>query len=74
MLGDSDMSEEQVVEFLRILDSILRTFVDLGFGVDAVQLALPALAEFASQPDSGTVTHTSTGDFNSAAAELPQKE
>lgn len=66
-LEGQDITEEQMVELLRIIDSIMRTFVDLGFGVDAVQLALPALAEFASQPDSGTVTHTPSCDFNNAA-------
>ena len=83
-LDDCEMTEEQATEFLRALDFILRAFVDLGWGVDAVQLAIPALAEFNKQSESladfsgasesrtGTVKQSS--NFNNAATDLPQKE
>lgn len=85
-LEDCDITEEQMIELLRTLDSIMRTFVDLGFGVDAVQLALPELAqlcesseadaEFSGQEESASAkTDGNTGIFNSAAeVGPPQKE
>lgn len=38
-LEDTGLTEEQQDEYLRLLWSIMITFVDLGFGVDSVQLA-----------------------------------
>jgi hypothetical protein len=38
---DMDLSESQRAEVLQILWSVMVTFVDLGFGVDSVRLALP---------------------------------
>ena len=86
LLDDSDITQEQAVEFLRALNSILVTCVDLGFGVDAVQLAIPGLAqlceqsesdaEFSGQEESASAkTDGNTGQFNSAAeVGSPQKE
>lgn len=81
-LGD-DITDEQATEFLRALDFILRKFVDLGWGVDAVQLAIPALAEFNKQSESfadfsgaddfRTDIVNKSDNFNSAA-QLPQKD
>jgi hypothetical protein len=39
------LSEQQQIEYLKVLGSIMATFVDLGFGVDSVQQVLPALEE-----------------------------
>ena len=39
-LEDTELSEEQQVEYLKVLWSIMITFVDLGFGVDSVQQVL----------------------------------
>lgn len=82
-LGD-DITDEQATEFLRALDFILRKFVDLGWGVDAVQLAIPALAEFNKQSesladfsgagDSRTDIVNQSSNFNNAATETPQKD
>lgn len=83
LLDESDITEEQAVEFLRALNSILVTCVDLGFGVDAVQLAIPELAqdwessqedgEFSGQEDSASATNDSnSAHFNGAAK--PQKD
>lgn len=82
-LEGCDVTEEQATEFLRALDFILRKFVDLGWGVDAVQLAIPALAEFNKQSESladfsgadesRTDIVNQPDNFNSAA-QLPQKD
>lgn len=86
LLDESDITEEQAVEFLRALNSILVTCVDLGFGVDAVQLAIPELAqdwessqgdaEFSGQQESLLAKTDSdiSANFNSVAAEAPQKD
>lgn len=49
-LESFDLTEEQQTELLAILWRILATFVDLGFGVDSVQL-LPALAEASAEDE-----------------------
>lgn len=38
-------SDEEAAEFLRILWDIMCAFVDLGWGVDSIQLAFPDLAK-----------------------------
>jgi hypothetical protein len=40
-LDDTELSHEQQVEYLKVLWSIMITFVELGFGVDSVQQVLP---------------------------------
>ncbi len=52
LLEGSDITDEQATEFLRTLDFICRTFVDLGFGVNAVQLAIPELARISAEFES----------------------
>jgi len=67
-IEDVDIDAEQQVEFLRVLWSIMATFVDLGFGVDSVQRCLPALAEFSFDAESDEVEKKdSTRKFNEAA-------
>jgi hypothetical protein len=51
-LAELDLTEEQEAELLKTLYFIMATFVDLGFGVDSVTRALPALADFSSSADS----------------------
>lgn len=46
-----DLTEEQQAELLTILWRILATFVDLGFGVDSVQMLLPALADASAEDE-----------------------
>lgn len=71
-LGDCDVTEEQATEFLRNLDFILRTIVDLSWGLDAVQLALPELAKISLQCESladfSGGDGTSTGTVNQSDA------
>jgi hypothetical protein len=82
---DGDLTEEQIIQILKALDTVMRICVDIGFGVDAVQLAIPALAEFNKQSESlaDFSGMEESGDdkignqrtnFNSAATEGPQKE
>jgi len=39
-------SDEEAIEFLRTLWNIMCAFVDLGWGVDSLQLAFPELTAF----------------------------
>lgn len=41
-------SDEEAAEFLRTLWDIMCAFVDLGWGVDSIQIAIPELAQFSS--------------------------
>jgi hypothetical protein len=43
-LDDTNLSETQKIELLQTLWSIMSAFVDLAFGTDPVQQALPSLA------------------------------
>lgn len=47
-LDDTNLSETQKTELLQTLWSIMSAFVDLAFGTDPVQQALPSLA---TRPD-----------------------
>jgi hypothetical protein len=82
---DGDLTEDQVVQILKSLDTVMRICVDIGFGVDVVQLAIPALVEFNKQSESladfsgieesgddKICNHTT--NFNNAVTDRPQKE
>lgn len=51
-LEEFDMTQEQQNELLEVLWNIMRTFVDIGWGLDSVQMFSVAKNEF-SGPDSG---------------------
>ncbi len=71
MLETSDLSDEQKLEFLQTLWSIVTMFVDLGFGVHSVQQVCGQDAENAGDlsPDLVDLSSTSTqSDFETAAA------
>lgn len=44
-LDSLELTDEQAAEFLTVLWHIMIAFVDLGFGVDAVQCLLPEMHE-----------------------------
>ncbi len=46
----SDLTEEQQVEFLQTLWSMMKAFVDLGFGVNSIQSFIPELVLNPSEP------------------------
>jgi len=48
-LGDLDLTEDQQDELLKTLWHIMSTFVDIGWGVDTVQMFLPELFDQSSQ-------------------------
>lgn len=54
-LKEFDLSEDQKRELLQTLWTILCTFVDIGWGVETVQLFLPELFEKAGQDSENTV-------------------
>jgi hypothetical protein len=60
VLEDCELSDAQKAEVLQTLWFIMATFVDWGFGVDSVTMALPALAEFTSSADSDALDKASS--------------
>ncbi len=71
-LAAFDLSEAQQNELLETLFHILRTFVEIGFGLDPVQNIFSGIVEKALQEESGTLENkehfnqiaTSEGDPN----------
>lgn len=51
-LDDTNLSEAQKIELLQTLWSIMSAFVDLAFGTDPVQQALPSVATGSDTDDS----------------------
>lgn len=55
-IEDLDLNEDQKNELLQMLWNIMATFVDIGWGVDTVQIMLPELFDQSSEsklaPDS----------------------
>jgi hypothetical protein len=47
-LAKTDLTEDQKIEYIRIVWSLMCAFVDLGWGVDSIHFALPELAEISS--------------------------
>jgi len=66
-LGEFDLTEDQQNELLQSLWYIMSTLVDIGWGVDTVQLLLPDIfAEVA--PDSKKLVESkNTSEFDQAA-------
>ncbi|MFT3815218.1 MAG: hypothetical protein QM740_17860 [Acidovorax sp.] len=60
-----DISEEEKIAFLEALCFIMKTFVDIGWGVDSVQRIFPALFE-REEATSGPLQ--AAGSFNAEAA------
>ena len=66
-LAGLDMTKEQQDELLQTLWNIMSAFVDIGWGVDTVQMFLPDLFKNAG-PDSGKLIESKdTQKFNNAA-------
>jgi hypothetical protein len=68
-----DISEKQKIELLQTLWSIMRSFAELGYGVDNVQRVIPALAEFSSRAESDALELNVNSElFNASAKEGEQ--
>jgi len=55
-LDDTNLSEAQKIELLQTLWSIMSAFVDLAFGTDPVQQALPSIAAVTQRTDDSVVS------------------
>ena len=78
-LEDFDLTAEQENELLAVLWNIMRTFVDIGFGLDSVQVfstGKPGEAVEISGPDSGNALRKKNTPqrFNQAACHSGDKE
>jgi len=56
-LSELDLSEDQKDELLKTLWHIMSTFVDIGWGVDTVQMFLPELFDQSSQSSLAEDSH-----------------
>lgn len=66
-----ELTEEQKVEFLRTLWTIMSAFVELGFSVDSV---IPMLAKNASENEADALQKDiPTHEFNVAADDEPER-
>ncbi len=63
-LKDFDISEAEKVAFLETLCLIMKTFVDIGWGVDSIQRIFPQLTE----THGVTTDPEAAGHFNATAA------
>lgn len=67
-LEEFELSTEQENVLLGTLFNIMRTFVDIGFGLDSVQMFSPALVDFVRTQSKDEVTQNDTPQcFNEAA-------
>ena len=74
-LEEFDLTEDQKDELLLTLWHILRTFVDIGFGLDSVQMIFPAMVEKARAGSVDPLEETiGTEPFNQAALTHKTKE
>jgi len=64
-LAAFDISEEEKIAFLETLCVIMKTFVDIGWGVDSVQRVFPALFE---RQEATPDPLQAAGPFNAEAA------
>ena len=67
-LAEFALTEEQENELLQALWHIMSTFVDIGWGVDTVQLFLPDLFEKAGQDSGKLLQQKETKTLNQAAS------
>jgi hypothetical protein len=74
-LAEFDMSREQQDELLGVLWNIMRTFVEIGFGLDSVQM-FSGVPDEKTGPDSGNTLgmKDSTHQFNQVATRDTIKE
>lgn len=66
-LAEFDLTEEQEKELLQTLWHIMSTFVDIGWGVDTVQMFLPGLFENTGADSGKFISSKNTENFNQAA-------
>ena len=67
-LEDFDLDEAEQNELLIVLWNIMRSFVEMGFGLNSVQMLLPAIAENSGKSVSDSVKQISRGErFNRLA-------
>jgi len=69
-LGECDLTEAQQNEVLQVLWQIMSTMVDIGWGVDSVQMFLPDLFKKASMDSDKLLKHNDTplSDNNNVTA------
>ena len=60
-LEEFDITEDQKIEMLQTLWSLMRAFVDIGWGVDSIHHVLPDLAAITSESDADEIDSEDAG-------------
>ncbi|MBA4226236.1 MAG: hypothetical protein C0456_06345 [Hyphomonas sp.] len=74
---DQFVTEEAALAFLRTLFEIMSAFVDLGWGVDSIHLAIPELAKISSADSEvalGSLDQHIENEFKAASQRPPERE
>lgn len=77
LLANTDLTEDQKIEYIQIVWHIMCAFVDLGWGVHSIHLALPELAEISSDAPGDELKcshHCIEGEFEVAASGRLERE
>ena len=70
-MEEMDFTEEQAQEFLQTLWNIMSTMVDIGWGVDTVQMFLPDIFEKAGPDSDNSVKQKGSLQLFNNAAKTP---
>ena len=74
-LDDFDLDEAQQNELLEVIWNVMRSFVEMGFGLDSVQMLLPAIAEKAGMKTNDSVKQMKrVARFNQLAGPIQKEE
>lgn len=73
-LDGMDISEEEAQQLMAALWHIMQTFVDIGWGVDAVQQIFPDLFEKTSTEHETTLQQTLHQTFDHASEYTPEQK
>ena len=67
-LKELGITEAEKIEFLQTLCLIMKTFVDIGWGLDSIQRIFPALSESAQSQNTALEQPPAAERFNTVAA------
>jgi hypothetical protein len=69
-LDESDLTQDQKLEYIQTVWSIVLQFIDLGWGVNSIPVALPEYAEISSDAPGDALDcfhHCIEGEFEAVA-------
>ncbi len=73
-LNDSEVTDEQAAEYLQVLWDIMHSMVDMGMGLDDIQMFLPLGVKNTGQDSGKDSTMKDSINLFNEAATTPQKK